>query len=142
MTQAPARWEHFDHGADIGIRGVGPTPAIAFEQAALALTAVVCSPDDVRKTIHVTISCSAMDLEGLFVEWLNQLIYEMATRKVLFSRYQVELNDNELEGSAWGEAIDVSRHQPAVEIKGATYTALGVRQNADGDWIAQTVVDV
>jgi SHS2 domain-containing protein len=25
------RWEHFDHGADIGVRGFGPTPAAAFE---------------------------------------------------------------------------------------------------------------
>ena len=22
-----ARWEHFDHGADIGVRGLGPTRA-------------------------------------------------------------------------------------------------------------------
>ena len=31
------RWEHFEHGADIGVRGIGPTPASAFEQAALPL---------------------------------------------------------------------------------------------------------
>lgn len=35
------RWEHFPHGADIGVRGFGPTMAAAFEQAALAMTAVV-----------------------------------------------------------------------------------------------------
>ncbi len=38
------RWEHFEHGADIGVRGIGPTPASAFEQAALALTAVITDP--------------------------------------------------------------------------------------------------
>ena len=27
------RWEHFEHQADIGIRGIGPTYADAFEQA-------------------------------------------------------------------------------------------------------------
>lgn len=36
-----ARWEHFPHQADIGVRGMGATLAQAFEQAALALTAVI-----------------------------------------------------------------------------------------------------
>ena len=33
-------WEHFAHGADIGVRGIGPTKEAAFEQIALALTGV------------------------------------------------------------------------------------------------------
>jgi SHS2 domain-containing protein len=40
----PARWEHYEHDADIGVRGYGATRAQAFEQAALALTAVVTDP--------------------------------------------------------------------------------------------------
>jgi tRNA nucleotidyltransferase (CCA-adding enzyme) len=36
------RWEHFEHGADIGVRGLGTSKAGAFEQAALALMAVIC----------------------------------------------------------------------------------------------------
>ena len=43
------RWEHFEHGADVGVRGIGPTPASAFEQAALALTAVITEPDAVSE---------------------------------------------------------------------------------------------
>ena len=43
------RWEHFHHESDIGIRGFGSTREKAFEQAALALTAVITeeeiSPD-------------------------------------------------------------------------------------------------
>jgi tRNA nucleotidyltransferase (CCA-adding enzyme) len=35
----------------------------------------------------------------------------------------------------------VQRHQPAVEVKGATYTALRVAP-IEGGWLAQTVVDV
>jgi len=41
-----------------------------------------------------------------------------------------------------GEPVDVTRHRPAVEAKGATYTALSVAGNADGAWVAQCVVDV
>jgi tRNA nucleotidyltransferase (CCA-adding enzyme) len=77
----------------------------------------------------------------LLVDWLNALIYEMATRKWLFARFSVRIEGNRLHGQAWGEPLDIARHQPAVEIKGATYTSLRVAQE-DRVWIAQTVVDV
>ena len=38
------RWEHFPHDADIGVRGIGASKEEAFEQAALALTAVLTDP--------------------------------------------------------------------------------------------------
>ena len=67
-----------------------------------------------------------MDNEMLFVEWLDALIYEMATRKMLFRRFQVEICNHALRAEAWGEPIDVARHRPGVEIKGATLTELRV----------------
>ncbi|MBL8837300.1 MAG: archease, partial [Alphaproteobacteria bacterium] len=36
-----AGWSHFPHGADVGVRGVGATPALAFAEAARALFAAV-----------------------------------------------------------------------------------------------------
>jgi len=142
MKDYPIEWEHFDHEADIGVRGFGTTPADAFAHAALAMTAVVCELQSVKPSQAVTIECSANDLEVLFVDWLNSLVYEMATRKMLFSRFEVEITGHSLHAVAWGENIDVARHQPAVEIKGATYTALHVTQDDTGRWTAQTVVDV
>ncbi|MGD8842471.1 MAG: archease [Gammaproteobacteria bacterium] len=47
-----------------------------------------------------------------------------------------------MDATAWGESIDTPRHQPAAEVKGATYTALSVHQDATGRWVAQCVVDV
>lgn len=139
--QRIARWEHFAHGADIGVRGFGATPAQAFEQAALAMTAVITDPAGVQARNAVEVSCEAPDLELLLVDWLNALIYEMATRKWLFGRFAVRLEGNRLHGEAWGEPVDIARHEPSVEIKGATYTSLRVAQE-NGGWVAQTVVDV
>jgi tRNA nucleotidyltransferase (CCA-adding enzyme) len=136
-----ARWEHYAHGADMGVRGIGATPEQAFEQAALAMTAVVTEPGGVQARDSIEVSCDAPDLEMLLVDWLNALIYEMATRKWLFRRFSVRIEGNRLHGQAWGEPVDIARHQPAVEIKGATYTSLRVAQE-DSVWIAQTVVDV
>jgi len=137
-----ATWEHFEHGADIGVRGIGATRAEAFEQAALALTAVLTDPAGVVPRAMVEIRCAAPDVEVLLVDWLNALVYEMATRRMLFGRFGVTIGGQALTGEAWGEPVDVARHRPAVEVKGATYTALSVACRADGNWVAQCIVDV
>ena len=137
-----ARWEHFPHQADVGVRGLGATLAEAFEQAALALTAVITDPADVAPGEMLRLSCEAPDAELLLVDWLNLLIYQMATRNMLFGRFAVHLEDSRLEAQVWGETIEVARHHPAVEVKGATYTALRVARQPDGGWLAQCVVDV
>ena len=135
-------WEHFPHQADVGVRGIGSTKEAAFEGAARAVTAVITDPDSVAQTQAVSIACEAPDDELLFVDWLNALVYEMATRKMLFSRFAVRINGHALHATAWGEPIEVARHQPAVEVKGATYTELSVKRDEQGRWIAQCVVDV
>jgi tRNA nucleotidyltransferase (CCA-adding enzyme) len=135
-------WEHFSHDADMGVRGIGSSKEEAFEQAALALTAVITDPRLVTPQEKVEVSCEAPDDELLLVDWLNALVYEMATRRMLFSRFEVHVSKGELHGMAWGEAVDIARHQPAVEVKGATYTELRVAQEPSGVWCAQCIVDV
>jgi tRNA nucleotidyltransferase (CCA-adding enzyme) len=135
-------WEHFAHEADMGVRGSGASKAESFEQAALALTAVITDPESVRPREVINVTCEAPDDELLFVDWLNALVYEMATRNMLFSRFEVHIDGQRLKGKAWGEKVNITRHQPAVEVKGATYTALRVGQDASGEWLAQCVVDV
>ena len=136
-----ARWEHFAHDADVGVRGYGATKAESFEQAALALTAAITELDAVQAREAVAIECAAPDDELLLAEWLNALIYEMATRRMLFSSFAVRVDGTRLRAEARGEHVDAKRHQPAVEAKGATYTALRVARDGD-EWVAQTVVDV
>ena len=135
-------WEHFPHEADMGIRGIGDSKEQAFEQAALALSAVITDPAKISHDEQMEISCQAPDDELLLVDWLNALIYEMATRKWLFGRFEVHIKDHKLTARVWGEPMNAAKHQLAVEIKGATYTTLRVAQASNGEWIAQCVVDV
>jgi tRNA nucleotidyltransferase (CCA-adding enzyme) len=135
-------WEHFSHDADIGVRGVGTTKEVAFAQAALALSAVVSDLATVEAREAVQLRCDSPDDGLLLVEWLNAVVFEMATRRMLFSRFQVRCDGPRLEATAWGEAVDRARHEPAAEVKGATMTALSVGKRPDGLWMAQCVVDV
>lgn len=136
------RYEHFSHQADIGVRGIGATKEQAFEQAALALTAVITDVNSIEPRRRVSVICEAPSDELLLVDWLNAIIYEIATKKILFSRFEVHIDAGKLSGSLWGQDVDVVKHEPAVEIKGATYTELKVCRDNQGRWIAQCVVDV
>ena len=145
----PPSWEHFRHGADIGLRGRGPTREAAFEQAARALTAVVADPGRVAERQALDFTCEAPDPELLLVDFLNALVYRMATQRLLFARVEVRMDDDgrRLSARASGEPVDVARHEPAVEVKGATHTALSVRREGADEalgahWLAECVVDV
>ena len=135
-------WEHFPHEADIGVRGRGESADVAFEQAALALTAVMTDPDLIRNVEQVEIACEAPSLDVLLVDWLNAVIYEVTTRSMLFGRFRVKIDGLKLSGQADGEPVDRQRHDPAVEPKGATFTELRVGRDDEGQWVAQCVVDV
>jgi tRNA nucleotidyltransferase (CCA-adding enzyme) len=105
------------------------------------MTAVITDIETIEPRETVAIECEAPDRELLFVEWLNSLIYEMSSRRMIFGRFSVRLDDQRLHAQAWGEHVDPVRHRPAVEVKGATYPALPVALARD-EWVAQTVVDV
>lgn len=136
------RWEHFEHMADMGVRGIGPSREAAFEEAALAMCAVITDPALVRPEILFEVDCHAPDDEFLLVDWLNALVYQMSAQRMIFSRFEVSVSDGHLHARAWGEVADPIRHHPAVEVKGATFTELKVTRSAEGLWTAQCVVDV
>jgi SHS2 domain-containing protein len=137
-----ATWEHFSHGSDIGIRGIGSSVEEAFEQAAVALTAVVADVSAIERQERIEVRCEAPDIELLLVSWLNAIIYEMAVRKMLFRGFQIVLAGCSLTGTLTGEKVDPERHRVAVEAKGATVTELKVHRDQDGQWLAQCVIDV
>ena len=91
---------------------------------------------------QIEIACDAPEPELLLVDWLNDLIYEMATRRMLFGRFRVTIEGDRLHGTAWGEVVDLARHHPVVEVKGATYTGLRVFEADNGGWTAECVIDV
>ena len=139
---ARGHWEHFTHPSDIGIRGVAPTKEEAFAQAAMALTAVIADLEKVEPKQAVDITCREDDDDMLFMAWLGSLLYEMDARNMLFSRFEIELVKGGLKAKAWGEPVNVEKHEPAVEVKAATYAGLEVGRDNEGNWVAQCIVDV
>jgi tRNA nucleotidyltransferase (CCA-adding enzyme) len=141
-TTALLHWEHFPHQADLGVRGFGPTPAQAFEQAALAVVGAITDPALVRADETVEIRREAPALDLLLVDWLNALVYEMAERRMIVGAFDVKIENGRLTARAQGERISRERHAPGVEVKGATFTELAVSEEHPGRWRAQCVIDV
>jgi SHS2 domain-containing protein len=134
-------WEHFHHDTEIGVRGIGRNMVEAFEQAAIAITALVCDPRQVRSWREVDVSCRNEDREWLFFDWIDAIVHEMTSRQMLFSEFQVTIHENELKARLHGEPISQVRHHPAVVVKGASVSELLVRHKHDR-WTAQCVVNI
>jgi SHS2 domain-containing protein len=139
-------WEHFEHAADVGVRGRGDTPARAFGEAARALFSLLSADlDRIRPSVAERVKCEAANLEELLVAYLNELLFLFDSRRVVFGRFEVAIEERpgraKLTGIARGEPFDPERHEFTVLPKGATFTALEVARR-DGEWIAQCVVDV
>jgi SHS2 domain-containing protein len=135
-------WKHFYHQADIGIIGAGPTISSAFAQAGLALTAVITDIDKVLPVQEKTIFIEAPDLDILFFDYMNEIIFLISTQRMLFSEYTVTIENLSLRATIKGEPIDAQKHAPAVEVKGATFSGLKVFQDNEGIWIAKCIIDV
>jgi SHS2 domain-containing protein len=139
MTET-ATYETFDHGADIGIRGMGRTLEQALDMAAKAMfSLMVDDVESVPARSRVEVRVEGDDAEELLLAWLNQLLAEADINGLVFSEFSVSLSGWRLEG--WAAGSDFSGREPGVEVKAATYSLARVYQSG-GVWTAQCVVDV
>ena len=135
-------YETFEHTADIGIRARSGTLEGLFEESAKGLFSVILTnPDSVRCVQNTTIELAGEGRDDLLFDWLAELLYAFETRRVLFGRFEVSLSEGGLSAVAWGEPLDVGRHELDMEIKAVTYHGLKVEPEGEG-WLAEVIVDL
>ena len=110
------------------------------------MLAAIADLGTIKRELRFVQRCSAPDIPSLFVEWLNELLYQREVHDVLFaSAHVTRLVEGEhgwyLEGVAQGEPLDPERHEVHAEIKAATYSGLAYRREGDS-YLIQCVVDV
>jgi SHS2 domain-containing protein len=134
--------EVFEHTADLGLRIRSPELDTLFAEAGEALFAAVIEDlATVEAKEKVTVRLKGDDRVFLLFDWLNELLYHFDVEHRLFSRFEVRVTAEGLEGSAWGEPLDRDRHALAHEVKAITYHGLRVDREGDG-WIAEVIVDI
>jgi SHS2 domain-containing protein len=134
--------ELFEHTADLGLRVRAAHLNTLFAEAAECLfSAVVEDIGTVRPEQSVTVELAGTDREFLLFDWLRDLLLKCEEDHLLFARFEVQVRDDGLTGTAWGEAFDDARHVFAHEVKAITYHELKVVRDGD-EWLAEVVVDI
>lgn len=135
-------YETFEHGADIGIRGIGNSLEEAFSECAKAMFNVMVDIENVSPQKLIKFKTKAPNEKELLIEFLNNLLTQADLKNMVFSKFDLIIKNGKiLESWAWGEKIDSSKHYLKTEVKAATYSMLKVEKN-NNKYIAQCVIDV
>src|SRR5437588_7048812 len=135
-------YETFEHTADLGLRVRAPDLETLFAETAEALfAAIVENVSEVQARQRLDIRLEKDEREYLLFDWLRELLYHFDTEHTVFGRFEVRLSEKGLQGTAWGEPLDLARHVPLHEVKAITYHGLRVEQTGDG-WLAEVIVDI
>lgn len=142
MSAPQPSYRILDHTADIGLEAQGSDPAQLFSNAARGMFAVIAAPDTVKPTQNLLVKVDADNLENLLVNWLSELLYLSATKRLLLCRFDIsEIDPQYIVAKVFGEPIDPSRHELYTEIKAVTYHDLKVAK-VDQIWVARVLFDV
>lgn len=132
--------------ADIAFRAWGETLAELFRAASDATMNVMVedleaiAPDEERH-----LSLDNEDLELLLFNFLQEFIYYKDSEQLLLRAKQVEIVNQggiyRLNAIAWGESLDVMRHEQRVDVKAVTLHRFQLKQTDKG-WTAMVILDI
>jgi len=88
------------------------------------------------------LAAEATDEESLLVNWLNEVLYYVDTKRLAFASLDVSFpSPLHLHCLAKGEERDPDKHQVRVSVKAVTYHQLRLWHTGDV-WTAEVFVDV
>ncbi|HUS81804.1 MAG TPA: archease [Dehalococcoidia bacterium] len=141
MTVQPP-FETFDHTADVGIIARGAGLAEAFASAAKAMFSLMVDLGRVEPRDERRIEVEAEDVEGLLVGWLAELLYVSEVDNLVFNRFDVdEISDTRIVARAFGEPLDLDRHNPKLMVKAVTRHMLEVAPESGG-YRVRVILDI
>jgi SHS2 domain-containing protein len=138
------KFKYFDHTADVCFESYGKTLEEAFTNSALAAFNIITDITKIKQLKKQEISVKAIKLESLLFDFLDELIFLMDTKHIIFSKFD-DMRIGKKEGTyvltciAHGDSIDnYERHG---DIKAPTYNEMSIRETEKG-FIIRAVVDI
>ncbi len=132
---------------DLAFEATGDSVSELFAAAALALIEVMADPLTVGTNWTQDYRLSESEIEDLFFEWLNAIVYIKDAEGVVFhdARATVRLDSENslwhLDATLTGDRVDIARQDLRTDVKAVTKHLYAVRPNEDG-WYARVVLDV
>lgn len=140
-----ADFEELDHTADIAMRARGTDIASLLRNAARGMMWLMTGPlpeeivDQASEERILTVSAPALD--ELLRQWLSELIYLVATERVVPVDFVIlEADEHRLEARVRSAALTDEIATNASEIKAVTWHGLRVERGEDG-FVAEVVFD-
>lgn len=127
--------------ADAGFEVFGESLEELFRDAAKATFSLMVDPESITPEIQIQIQLESSSLEGLLVDWLNELLFMMDAQGLIFKDFQLELQPGyKLRAIAAAQRIG-AQHRFKCYVKAATYHLLQITQQG-GRWSTKLVLDL
>ena len=140
VHEAPCQTEELAHTSEIGLRAHAAALDDLFgclARAMIALTGAEADEDAELLTLEVDVS--AVDVESLLVDWLNEVLYLHEVAGVVPERVTVQaITPTAIEATVEGRQ---GRGLSDLQIKAVTYHQLSVAEQ-DGEWKAEVFFDI
>lgn len=124
------KFELIEHTADVGIVVYGGTVEELFENAALGMYNIICENfSQIGQNVSQEGIVEDTELETLLVLFLNELIFQTFTNKILFSKFNVTIEYQKKYKAkfvCFGENYQPDKHGRLLELKAATYHDLKI----------------
>ena len=136
------QFETIDISGDAGIRARGTDLGELFANAGIGMYSLITDMKDIAETAQISVTARSETLEGLFVAWLNELIFQFDTYGFVGKRISITgLTDTDVSATLSGEEFDPGRHEQRLLIKAATYHRLMLEKSGD-HWVAEVIFDI
>jgi SHS2 domain-containing protein len=138
------QYEFLEHTADVLVKAYGETVEQAFASAAEAMFAVITDSAPILDQQRIEFEVESIDLEGLLVAFLSQLVVIFETKELVLTDFSTTLNgERHLRVSAAGEPFNSEVHGGGTQVKGISYHMMEIHEPGAGQpaWV-QVLFDI
>jgi SHS2 domain-containing protein len=128
-------YKFLDHATDAIIEVTAKDLREAFAVAADAEINLTLDQDKVEEKGQMEFSANGKDLHYLLFSWLEEIPFILITEGFAIKRLEFEIEEDngyKINATAYGETLDVKKHNFKVEIKAPTFYDMEIRENDDG----------
>ncbi|MDH3780443.1 MAG: archease [Nitrosopumilus sp.] len=125
-------YRFLDHATDAIIEVTAKDIKEAFLVAANAEINLTLDQDKVEEKEEKEFSANGKDLRYLLFSWLEEIPFVLITEGFAIRRLEFDIEENDgyrINAKAFGETLDVKKHNFKVEIKAPTFYDMEIRQD-------------
>jgi len=136
-------YKFLDHATDAIIEVTAKNLKEAFSVAADAEINLTLDQDKVEEKEQREFSASGKDVRYLLFSWLEEIPFLLITEGFAIKKIEFDIIENNgytINAVAFGEPLDVKKHNFKVEIKAPTFYDMEIKQ--DGDVYMRFLLDL